>query len=214
MWRQQKMNKKILYVGIISAIAIISVLAVSSNDVTPPTSVSTSQYLEHNLILKQKLSEAEISMSSPIRLQTPDEITQYCSFFADSEKQKLVEYCTSTELKDKDGNFLGNIHMVGLKDVPQMVLVLVQTDPTMSKIDSVKKIFNVVIQELVCKCWADVKPDNFENIDGWVDGMRDFHTSDTQTHSKSKQLVLEGKTLQLELTTNNDGYLWQLYIYN
>ncbi|WP_179367940.1 hypothetical protein [Candidatus Nitrosotenuis sp. DW1] len=208
------MNKKILYVGIISAIAIISVLAVSSNDVTPPTSVSTSQYLEHNLILKQKLSEAEISMSSPIRLQTPDEITQYCSFFADSEKQKLVEYCTSTELKDKDGNFLGNIHMVGLKDVPQMVLVLVQTDPTMSKIDSVKKIFNVVIQELVCKCWADVKPDNFENIDGWVDGMRDFHTSDTQTHSKSKQLVLEGKTLQLELTTNNDGYLWQLYIYN
>ncbi|WP_052347646.1 hypothetical protein [Candidatus Nitrosotenuis chungbukensis] len=208
------MNKKILYAGIMSAIAIISVLIVSSNDAAPPASVSASQYLEHNLILKQKLSEAEISMSSPIRLQTPDEITQYCSFFADSEKQKLVEYCTSTELKDKDGNFLGNIHMVGLKDVPQMVLVLVQTDPTMSKIDSVKKIFNVVIQELVCKCWADVKPDNFENIDGWVDGMRDFHTSDTQTHSKSKQLVLEGKTLQLELTTNNDGYLWQLYIYN
>ncbi|WKT57702.1 hypothetical protein QVH35_10320 [Candidatus Nitrosotenuis chungbukensis] len=192
------MNKKILYAGIMSAIAIISVLIVSSNDAAPPASVSASQYLEHNLILKQKLSEAEISMSSPIRLQTPDEITQYCSFFADSEKQKLVEYCTSTELKDKDGNFLGNIHMVGLKDVPQMVLVLVQTDPTMSKIDSVKKIFNVVIQELVCKCWADVKPDNFENIDGWVDGMRDFHTSDTQTHSKSKQLVLEGKTLQLE----------------
>ncbi len=208
------MNKKILYAGIISAIAIISVLVVSSNDAAPPASVSASQYLEHNLILKQKLSEVEISMSSSIRLQTPDEITQYCSFFADSEKQKLVEYCTSTELKDKDGNFLGNIHMVGLKDVPQMVLVLVQTDPTMSKIDSVKKIFNVVIQELVCKCWADVKPDNFENIDGWVDGMRDFHTSDTQTHSKSKQLVLEGKTLQLELTTNNDGYLWQLYIYN
>ncbi len=208
------MNKKILYAGIIVAIAIMSVLVVSFGTKTPPPSVSASQYLEHNLILKQKLSEAEISMSSPIQLRTPDDIKQYCSFFADGEKQKLVEYCTSTELKDKDGNFLGNIHMVGLKDIPQMVLVLIQTDPSMSQIDSVKKIFDVAIQELVCKCWTDVKPDNFENINDWVDGMRSFHASDAQTHSKSKQIVLEGKTLQLELTTNNEGYLWQLYIYN
>jgi len=208
------MNKKILYAGIIIAIAIISVLVVSFNTKVSTTNVSASQYLEHNLILKQKLSETEISMSSPIQLQTPDDIKQYCSFFADDEKQKLVEYCTSTELKDKDGNFLGNVHMVGLKDTPQMILVLIQTDSSMSQIDFVKKIFDVTIQELVCKCWADLKPDNFENVNDWIDGMRSFHTSDAQTHSKSKQLVLEGKTLQLELTTNNEGYLWQLYIYN
>ena len=213
MRHQQKMNKKILYAGIIVAIAI-SVLVVSFSVKTPSPSVSTSPYLEHNLILKQKLSDAEISMSSPIQLRTPDDIKQYCSFFADDEKQNLVEYCTSTELKDKDGNFLGNIHMVGLKDLPQMVLVLIQTDPSMSQIDSVKKIFGATIEELVCKCWADLKPDNFENVNDWIDGMRSFHASDTQTHSKSKQLVLEGKTLQLELTTNNEGYLWQLYIYN
>ncbi len=94
-------------------------------------------------------------MSSPIRLQTKDEIQKYCSFFADSEKQKLVEYCTSTELKDGNGKFLGNIHMVGLKDIPQMVLVLIQTDPYMSQIDSVKKVFDTTTQELVCKCWED-----------------------------------------------------------
>jgi hypothetical protein len=208
------MNKKILYAGIIIAVAIVSILSVVSFSAKPIPSVSTSPYVEHNLILKQKLSEAEISMSSPIQLSTTDDIKQYCSFFADSEKQKLVEYCTSTELKDGDGNFLGNIHMVGLKDVPQMVLVLIQTDPSMSQIDSVKKIFDASIQELVCKCWVDLKPDNFENVGDWVDGMRSFHESDTQEHSKSKQLILEGKTLQLELTTNNDGYLWQLYIYN
>lgn len=208
------MNKKILYVGIAIAIVIVSISIASFNSMTSSQNVSTSKYLENNLILKQKLSEQGISMSSPIRLQTQDEIQKYCSFFADSEKQKLVEYCTSTELKDSNGKFLGNIHMVGLKDVPQMVLVLVQTDPYMSQIDSVKKVFDTTTQELVCKCWEDAKPDNFANIGDWIEGLRHFHTSDTKPHSKSKQIVLEGKTLQLELTTNTEGYLWQLYIYN
>lgn len=208
------MNKRILFVGIAVAIAIISISVVSFSTKVTSSTASTSKYLETNLILKQKLSEQGISMSSPIRLQTSDDIKKYCYFFADSEKQKLVEYCTSTELKDKDGNFLGNIHTVGLKDVPQMVLVLIQTDPFMSQIDSVKMVFDTATQELVCKCWTDIKPDNFANTADWIDGLRHFHTSDTKPHSKSKQLVLEGKTLQLELTTNNEGYLWQLYIYN
>lgn len=208
------MRKKILYVGIAAAIAIASISVILYNTMTVPPSVSTSAYVENNLALKQKLSEQGISMSSPIRLQTKDEIQKYCSFFADSEKQKLVEYCTSTELKDGNGKFLGNVHMVGLKDVPQMVLVLIQTDPYMSQIDSVKKVFDTTVQELVCKCWVAVKPDNFANIGDWIEGLRHFHTSDTKPHSKSKQIVLEGKTLQLELTTNTEGYLWQLYIYN
>lgn len=210
------MNKKILYVGVASAIALV-IAAVSVTLFTPttvPSNVSTSKYLDDNLILKQKLSEHGISMSSPIRLATKEEIKQYCSFFADSEKQKLVEYCTSTELKDANGNFLGNIHMVGLKDVPQMVLVLLQTDPYMSQIGSIKQVFDTTAQELVCKCWQDVKPNGFASVDTWVDGLREFHASDTKPHSKSKQIILEGKTLQLELTTNTEGYLWQLYIYN
>ncbi len=165
------MNKKILYVGIAAAIAIVAAYAMLQNTMTVPTSVSTSKYLDDNLILKQKLSEQGISMSSPIRLQTQDEIQKYCSFFADSEKQKLVEYCTSTELKDSTGKFLGNIHMVGLKDVPQMVLVLIQTDPYMSQIDSVKKVFDITTQELVCKCWEDTKPDNFANVGDWIEGL-------------------------------------------
>ncbi len=208
------MGKKILYVGIAAAIALASIYAALYYTMPVPTNPSASKYLENNLILKQKLSEQGISMSSPIRLQTKDEIQKYCSFFADAEKQKLVEYCTSTELKDWNGKVLGNVHMVGLKDVPQMVLVLIQTDPYMSQIDSVKKVFDTTTRELVCTCWGEVKPDNFANIDDWIEGLRHFHTSDTKPHSKSKQITLEGKTLQLELTTNTEGYLWQLYIYN
>ena len=210
------MNKKIIYAGIAAAIAIViaSMSVVLLTPMAAPPSISISKYLDDNLILKQKLSEQGISMSSPIRLETKEDIKQYCSFFADSEKQKLVEYCTSTELKDANGNFLGNIHMVGLKNVPQMVMVLLQTDPYMSQIGSIKNVFETTTQELVCKCWQDVKPDGFASVGNWVDGLREFHTSDTKPHSKSKQIVLEGKTLQLELTTNTEGYLWQLYIYN
>lgn len=209
------MNKKVLYAIIVIAVAIISTsFMISFNTKAPSTNVSTSKYLENNLLLKQKLADQGISMSSPIRLQTPDDIKKYCSIFTDEGKQKLVEYCTSTELKDKDGNFLGNTYMVGLKDVPQVILILIQVDPFMSQIDSVKKVFDTTVQELVCKCWSDVKPDKFASTGDWIDGLRQFHTSDTKPHSKSKQLVLEGKTLQLELTTNNAGYLWQLFIYN
>lgn len=208
------MNKKLLYAGIAAVAVAILASVISLSMTAAPTSISASKYVDDNMILKQKLAEQHISMSSPVQLRTPDDIKKYCSFFTDSEKQKLVEYCTSTELKDKDGNFLGNIHMVGLKAYPQMVLVLLQTDPFMSQIGSVKQVFGTTIEELVCRCWSDVKPDNFASTDDWIEGMRHFHTSDTKPHSKSKQLTLEGKTLQLELTTNNEGYLWQLYIYN
>lgn len=207
------MNKKFLYLGIIIAVGIsITIVYYNTTSITPNT--STSKYVETNLILKQKLSERGILLSSPIRLQTSDEIKQYCSFFKDPDVQKIVEYCTSTELKDKDGNFLGNIHMVGSKDTPRITLVLIQTDPFMSKIDSVKKTFDTAIDELVCNCWENTKPGNFVNVDDWVEGLRHFHTTEMKPHSKSRPIALDGRTMQMEITTNKEGYLWQLYINN
>jgi hypothetical protein len=208
---QQKMNKKIIYiVSVIAIILIASAVLLLNNDVPQ---VQVNRYADDNLLLKQKLAEHGISMSSPIKLQNPDDITQYCSFFTDEEKQKDIEYCTSTEIKDEGGKFLGNIHMVGSAHEPKIVMVLIQTDPFMSEIDSVKTIFTEAIRNLVCDCWQQVKPDNFENTEQWIEGLRQFHLSDTKPHSKSKQLELESKTVQLELTTNEDGYLWQLFIY-
>ncbi len=152
-------------------------------------------------------------MSSPIRLDAPEDIAKYCTFFTSEEKQKDIKYCTSTELNDSAGRFLGNVHMVGSPDKPKIAITLIQTDPFMSQIDSVKTVFNVAIQNLVCNCWQQEKPDGFADADEWIEGLRQFHQSGTKPHSKSKQLVLGSKTIQLELTTNKDGYLWQLFIY-
>jgi hypothetical protein len=208
---QQKMDKKILYIALgIVAVVIVLVLLLNNSE----QQVQTNQYVDDNLLLKQNLAELGISMSSPIKLQNPDDIQQYCSFFTSDEKQKTVEYCTSTEIKDENGKFLGNIHMVGSSDAPKTVMVLIQTDPLMSEIDSVKTIFDETIRNLVCDCWQQVRPDNFESTEQWIEGLRQFHLSDAKPHSKSKQLALESKTVQLELTTNESGYLWQLFIYS
>lgn len=173
-----------------------------------------SVYVTTNALLKQKLAEQQIQMSSPIKLGNKADIEKYCTFFTSEEKQKLVEYCTSTELKDETGVFLGNIHMVGSMDEPKITLVLIQTDNSTSRLDDVKKIFSSVSDVVVCDCWTEKKPGGLNSIAQWIDGLYEFHRANTKQHSKSNMLSFEDKSLQLELTQNKDGYLWQFYIYN
>ena len=169
------------------------------------------KYMNANSKLKEILEIYDISMSVPVELKSPNSIEKYCSFFEDKSKQKLVEYCTSTELLDSEGNFIGNIHMVGSPKLPKLVLVLIQADPFMNELAKIKSVFRVAIENLVCFCWEEIKPSDINTIDEWIDRHREFHSSAERTHSKST-LELEGKQLQIELTTNTEGYLWKLLI--
>ena len=162
-------------------------------------------------IIKEKIGKTNISITSPIKLNEPSLIEEYCTFFEDKNKQKLVEYCTSTELRDSKGNFLGNIHMVGSPNMPKLVLVILQTDPFMSNLEEIKSVFQIVIESLVCECWEDVKPSDIETIDEWVERQKDFHSRAVRPHSKSN-VSLEGKIVQIELTTDFAGYLWKLFV--
>ena len=169
-------------------------------------------YTDANAKLKEALSSEGISMSSPVTLKEKTDIDKYCTFLKDKEKQSLVEYCTSTELRDSDGEFLGNIHMIGSPSFPRLVIVLVQVDPLMSQIDSVKTVFSLVTKNLVCNCWEEKKPGGFETVSSLIDGLHQFHTGDVKPHSQSNQISIEGKSMQIELTTNTQGYLWELLI--
>ena len=169
-------------------------------------------YTDANTKLKEALVTEGISMSSPVRLKEKTDIDKYCTFFKDKEKQSLVEYCTSTELRDSDGVFLGNIHMIGSPSFPRLVIVLVQVDPLMSQLDSVKTIFSTATETLVCNCWDEKKPGGFETVSSLIDGLYQFHTGDVKPHSQSNQISIEGKSMQIELTTNTQGYLWELLI--
>jgi hypothetical protein len=207
-------KKNFIYIGIgVAIIAIIIPLAMLTKTESMPNSIEELDftYSEANSKLQNNLNSLGISMSSPINLINKNSIAEFCTFFRDEDKQKLVEYCTSTELKDSDGRFLGNIHMVGTRSMPKVVLVVIQTNPFMENIDQIKLVFEQVIDELVCNCWEDYEPSEIKTVSEWIDKQRDFHTGDTRPTSTSSLNLLE-KNLKIELSTNTEGYLWKLLI--
>lgn len=212
------MQKKIfLFIGVtIAALSIAVSVGLTMNVSTEKfNTLSLPEleftYDESNLTLKQDLGAQEISMSSPIKLVSKSNLNEFCTFFENDDLQNQVEYCTSTELRDSEGTYLGNIHMVGTRQMPKIVLALIQSDPFMQNLDSVKTVYSVVIEDLVCDCWNEVHPSGIQTIAEWVDKQRDFHASDKKPTSKSN-LDLSGMQLQMELTTNTQGYLWKLLI--
>jgi hypothetical protein len=208
-------RKNFLYIGIgVGIFAIIVLFGFGiSNDVPVQESFSELEftYTDANSKLKKNLASYGVSMSSAVTLSTAKDITEFCSFFDDKNIQSQVEYCTSTELRNSEGEFLGNIHIVGSSQMPKIVLAVIQTNPFMKNIDDIKSVFEVVIEDLVCDCWEEVKPGKIETVGSWVDKQREFHTSDSKPTSKSNLRLMEYK-LQMELTTNQEGYLWKLII--
>ena len=134
------------------------------------------------------------------------------SFFSDENLQKSVQYCTSTELIDSDGKFIGNIHMIGDSDFPFAVLGVMQTDPFMSELNSVKAISEVMIKSLVCDCWINEKPGGFESVSDWIDAAKSHHLEAKKITSKSEINNLAQKQLLIEISTNKEGYLWKFIV--
>lgn len=205
------MNKLVIGAIAGAAILIISLSLVLNANVPEQRDGLGFTYDYANSQLKTVLLPQEIFMSSPLQI-SGDSIGKYCNFFEDESKQSLIKYCTSTELKNSDGKFLGNVHLVGSTESPELVIGIIQVDPFMSQYDDVAKVFSSTIQELVCDCWTEFQPDGFSTSASWIDAMKDFHTSSGKTTTKSKLLFLDGKYVQLEVTTNKDGYLWKLFV--
>jgi len=173
-------------------------------------------YTNANYQLKQILQENDISMSSPIKLDDLRDIWSYCNLFEGAE-QKLVEYCTSTELKDADDNFLGNIHAVGTPEKPKLIMALIQVDPFLNQKEDAKTVFSVLVDHIVCDCWYKKIIQNQTSVQGKsldesADEHIEFHIAGGKPISRSNIIPLEGKSIQMELTTNTEGYLWKLFV--
>jgi hypothetical protein len=168
---------------------------------------------DSNSILKTSLASKGITMSNPLNI-SGGAVAKYCSFYSNVELQRSIEYCTSTELKDSAGKFFGNIHMIGNEDSPNVVLGVIQTDPNMSNLNSLKTTYQIMIESLVCNCWKDQKPGNLESVSSWVDAAKSHHLEAKGITSNSKLTGLAQKQLILEVTTNTEGYLWKFIISN
>jgi len=218
-------QKKLLYVGIgvaaviVAIISVIVILPNTSNQSTDNTGQSQISpldldfsYDEANSNLKTSLLSHDINMSRPLQFFSQTSIHQYCNFFSNQTKQALVKFCTSTEIKDKNGNFLGNINMVGSTRAPGLVIVAIQSDPTMSNLNEVKTIFGAVINETTCNCWDKEKPRGYATLSDMIDAFRDFHIAGKKPNSTSQAIRLGSEHFELELTTNQSGYVWKLLV--
>ena len=207
------MKKKIILLS--SMAVLISVLAgfliINLNAVSEPElSIS---YVQTNKDLKNLLLDHHISMSSPLKL-SGDAISQYCTFFANESLQNSIEYCTSTELLDSGGKYLGNIHMVGTSEKPRFVIGVIQVSPLLNNLDETKIVFQTLVDSLVCTCWEEEKPGGFESVSSWIDAANAHHLEAKKTTSKSEISGIAQKGLLLEITTNTEGYLWKFIIPN
>lgn len=210
------LNKKwmiLIAIVVVTAIGLIigsQIFTIANNHKSDDLSFS---YIQTNKDLKEALSEHNISMSSPLRLKGAG-IEEYCNFFSNDSLQSAIEYCTSTELLDSDGKYLGNIHMVGSTESPRFVMGVVQVPPTLDNLNSVKVVYQTMIETLVCQCWSEEKPGGFESVSDWIDAANSHHLEAKRTTSKSEISGIAHKGLLLEITTNTEGYLWKFVVPN
>ena len=217
-------QKKLLYASIGGAAAVAAIIVAivvlpnisSQTNNTDQSQISpldlSFSYEEANSNLRARLQSQEINMSRPLQFFSQSDLNQYCHFFSDDKRQALVKFCTSTVLQDKNKNFLGNINMVGSTRAPGLVIAAVQTDPVMGNLNAIKTIFGAVINETTCDCWDKEKPRGYATLSDMIDAFRDFHIAGKKPNSTSQSVALGSEHFELELTTNQDGYLWKLLV--
>ena len=165
------------------------------------------------MILKKSnsaLSLQNISISTPIAI-TDHTIEQYCTYFDDSI-QKTVQYCTTTAILNSDGDSIGNINMGGTIDGPVMALAILDTSDIFSTENKVDFIFQTMIETLVCDCWDEKQPGDFESINAWIDATKVKYAESSKTTLQSKINGLGGMNLIFEITSKDNSYLWTLII--
>lgn len=194
------MNVKIpLVIGV--AVCIVMVFAYAQNPDTDESGLKLS-YEDINQQTRDELDLVGISMSSPIRLGNSELIQTYCDFLADK-----IEYCTSTELLDGNGDFLGNIHVLGDTN-PKTAMAVVQLDALLSQKTDAKSVFSALTKVIICDCWSMGR----QSMDAWAESYVESHINSESQSTASDTITIEDRSIQMKLLTNPDGYEWQMLI--
>ena len=211
------MNKVVLIpsIAIIAIAILLSYVLIPDGDkrISSSSNTLSLSYIDTNKELQYDLDLLNIQMSSPLKLNGFS-IDKYCTFFSDELIQNSIEYSTSTELLNSEGQYLGNIQMVGSNAFPEYVIGVMQSDSSASQLEDIKIIVNSMIESMICDCWDEKKPGNFESVSSWIDAANLHHLENTSVTSKSTINGLNEKPILLEITTNENGYLWKFLITN
>lgn len=205
------MNRKLILPLIIGVSLVIAFSILIIPQESPVIVSNLDSSYDANFELQKILNSNDIMMSNPLRI-SGDAIQEHCNFFDNVEIQKQIQYCTSTELRDDSGQFLGNIHLVGTPDYAQTAIAIIQSDPFISQESDIATISDAMITTFVCDCWEEKTPGGFESISDWIDAAKTHHLEAKRITSKSEIGGLAQKQVLLEITTNTEGYLWKLLV--
>ena len=207
------MNIKISVPIIVIIISAITIFLIPENP-SMPSSENLYQYgftfydVEK---IKASLSDQNIFMSIPTPI-TDHTIENYCAIRDDI--LSTINYCTTTAIQGPDGKSLGNINMGGSPDNPIMAIAIIDSSPFLdTKSSEIEIVFETMIEALVCDCWNEKQPGNFESVNDWLNTAKSKYAESSQTIPlKSTITGLGDETLILEITSKNDSYLWTLIV--
>ncbi len=210
------MNKTLFLIPIILGIAAVISLSLIFVSEEPSESQSQSIYDEGFTYydietIQTSLSEQNITVSIPVAI-TDHTISQYCMIFENKLPQK-INYCTTTNVLDSEGNPLGNINMGGNTNSPILAIANLETTTLESNQDDVLAVIEVMIETLVCDCWEEEKSDDdLESISAWLDAVHSFYNDSGQRSVKSQVDDLGTSVITLEVTSKENSILHTLII--
>ena len=104
--------------------------------------------------------------------------------------------------------------MGGSPDNPIMAIAVIDSSPFLdTKSSEIEIVFETMIETLVCDCWNEKQPGNFESVTDWLNAAKSKYSESSQTMPlKSTITGLGDEILILEITTKNDSYLWTLIV--
>ena len=210
------MNKNLFLIPIILGIAAVISLSLIFVSEEPSESQSPSIYDQgftyYDIeIIQTTLSEQNITVSIPVAI-TDHTISQYCMIFENKLPQK-IDYCTTTNVIDSEGNPLGNINMGGNTNSPILAIANLETTTLESNQDDVLTVIEVMIETLVCDCWEEEKSDDdLESISAWLDAVHSFYNDSGQRNVKSQVDDLGTSVITLEVTSKENSILHTLII--
>lgn len=200
--------------GAAVAACIIAVLLVQGDSPSEDAGITqvslfTFDYTK-NADIRTDVEEAGFTMSSPLKFAQKKDIKEHCTFFEEPDLQNQILYCTSTEIRNAQNHFLGNIHMVGTPENPRLIIAIIEA--SYEEAGDVAAIFDAVINNTVCTCWHEYSPGGFESVAHWVNALADFHMQGQQKTAASNVLVLEGFKIKSEITSIEGAHVWKLFV--
>jgi len=200
---------KLILIPVIGIIVLSIYLLIPINDPKPNNVVNLDGFSYYDIEkIQNSLKQKNIIVSTPVPI-TDYTIESYCPNISDIDSS-LITYCTTTAVVNSQGDSIGNINFGGSPEVTMFALATFET--TSISEPSVPIIFEILVKDLVCDCWAEYNSTSFSDISNWILESHKFFIESNKPFMKSTVDNLSDTKLVLEISQTENSIIQTLYI--